>query len=188
MKYFTKEELEDITKELMENPTRETLQKLNNKYNGGSEEVTKILTTEKVEPPVLEPIPTVVEDPVVNPIENQVPNMEIPKVDDNLINNINQVPSVELPQLETQTFNNPNNTPVNFSGNLWETPTQEASNLMQTTDNFNSIPSTMPTTEVPVTGVPFFGPNQQPVNNPIPVNDTPVQGPSMFGQIEQNYM
>ena len=34
MKYFTKEELVDITKELLENPTRETLKNLNNKYNG----------------------------------------------------------------------------------------------------------------------------------------------------------
>ena len=33
MKYFTKEELEDITNELLQEPTRETLKNLNNKYN-----------------------------------------------------------------------------------------------------------------------------------------------------------
>ena len=32
MKYLSKEELEDITNELLENPTRETLKVLNNKY------------------------------------------------------------------------------------------------------------------------------------------------------------
>ena len=59
---------------------------------------------------------------------------------------------------------------------------------MQTTDNFSSIPNTMPSTEVPVTGAPFFGPIDEQVNNPIPVTNMPSQGPSMFGQLEQNYM
>ena len=33
MKYFTKEELEDITNSLLENPSRDTLKELNIKYN-----------------------------------------------------------------------------------------------------------------------------------------------------------
>ena len=33
MNYFTKEELEDISLKLIENPTRETLKELNDKYN-----------------------------------------------------------------------------------------------------------------------------------------------------------
>ena len=37
MKYLSKKELEDITNELLENPTRETLKVLNNKYNSISE-------------------------------------------------------------------------------------------------------------------------------------------------------
>ena len=40
MKYFTKEELEDITNELLQEPTRGTLKNLNNKYNKEEKEVT----------------------------------------------------------------------------------------------------------------------------------------------------
>lgn len=222
MKYFTKEELEDITKELLENPTRETLKNLNEKYNGSTEvgEVlvkdTPVANTEPpvvdmqtpvvedkplvvetpkmVESPVLAPMPTVTEEnPIVNSIPNfNIPSMEVPKVENNVNNSVPEMPFFELPKLETPVVNNQNNEPVNFSGNLFEAPSLEMSNLMQTTDNFNSVPNTMPTTEVPVTGAPFFGLNQETVNNPIPVggptNPMPNMGPTMFGELQKNYM
>ena len=205
MKYFTKEELEDITSELLNNPTRETLKSLNDKYNGVTEVVEPLAKEEvstNVEPPVMMTIPnsTVQEKPVepVAPVVNEpqvaspipsfnIPNIEVPKTE-NQVNNSTTVavqPSFELPKLETPTFNNQNNEPVSFSGDLWNLhqPEQQPSNLMQTTDNFNAVPTQAPTNEVPVTGAPFFSANPAPANNPIP-----VQGPTMFGQMQQNYM
>ena len=44
--------------------------------------------------------------------------------------------------------------------------------------------------QIPVQNGPFFGISKEPVNNPIPIqNNIPYtqQGPSMFGQFEQNY-
>lgn len=218
MKYFTKEELEDITGELLANPTRETLKNLNDKYNGKNElgmEMVKEMPSINVAPPVVEtieapsvvsplPNPIVEENPIVeqipavenrkevNPIPNfNVPNMEVPKFENAINNNANiaaEMPNFELPKLETPTFNNQNNEPVNFSGNLWDVQAPEVGNLMQTTDNFSAMPNTMSNTEVPVAGSPFFGPYQDPVNNPIPVSNDPIPGPTMFGQIEQNFM
>lgn len=197
MKYFTKEELEDITKELMENPTRETLNKLNTKYNGSSEslalqtEIPTIQTTPTVEEvPVVEEAIIRTNENVINPISNEsVPSMEMPKPENNTI--VSELPSFELPNLNIQTLEEQNNKPIEFTGNIFDTGVQMG-NLMQTTDNFNNIPNTMPNTEVSVTGTPFFGPHIAVDNNPIPVsgpaNNIPNNGPSMFGQIEQNYM
>ena len=102
------------------------------------------------------------------------------------------MPSFELPKLETPVVNNQNNEPISFSGNLFEMPSQSVANLMQTTDNFNSVPNTMPTTEVPVSPVPFFGPHTDTTSNPIPVggptSTMPNIQPTMFGQLQQNYM
>jgi len=219
VKYFTKEELEDITKELLENPTRETLRNLNEKYNNEFEEGNTLVqpTPNVVEVPIEEPLSTPVE-PMINevvengeqlsveptvvnqitnaveePVEVPAPSfnmtsMESPKVEP--ANNV--VPSFELPKLETPAFNNQSNEPVNFSGNIFDTPSQPIGNLMQTTDNFNTIPNTMPSTEVPVAPAPFFVNSPEVVSNPIPVggpiNNMPNMGPSMFGQFEQNYM
>lgn len=199
MKYFTKEELEDITRELLGNPTRETLKNLNEKYNGSTEVLVKDTLNTNVEPPVVAPIPITIPEEktvepipgapaqsVVNPIPSfNVPKMEEPKVD-GMSNSINvtNTPSFELPKLETPFFSNQSNEPVAFSGNLWEAPKQEVGNLMQTTDNFSSGTNTISNTEVPVTGAPFFGPSTQNTSNSIPVTN----GPTMFGQLEQNYM
>lgn len=195
MKYFTKEELEDITKELLTNPTRETLKSLNEKYNGTIEVGNITLQTMEnvnAEPPKAEPVPTLVEvNQVVTPVPNlNVPTMEVPKVTNMVNNSVNAIetPSFEIPRLETPTISKLVNEPINFTGNLWDTPKQEMSNLMQTTDNFNVGSNTMPSTEVPVTGAPFFGQTPESINNPIPVSNTKVQGPTMFGQLEQNYM
>lgn len=207
MKYFIKEELEDITKQLLEKPTRETLKKLNDKYNTETI-VEKEFAPENIlvqsEPVTIEPIPTVVEvQPIVeipnevveekeevvkteSPILESLPNLEVsPSLNSN-------IQGIELPKLETPVFNNQNNEPANFSGNIFDTPSQPIENLMQTTDNFNSVSNMMPSTEIPVEPAPFFVTSSESVNNPIPVggpvNNAPMQSPSMFGQFEQNYM
>ena len=216
MKYFTKEELEDITKELVENPTRETLKKLNDKYNVKTEEivlpnrmiyyddtptaedvpvaesqnneVAVEATSASVMPTIEVPVPTI-EQPVVNPI----PNFNNLNTENNKLSSISTpaVPNLVLPQMNATSEVKPNTEMVNFTGNLFDSGPQ-MSNLMQTTDNFNSVPNTMPTTEVPITNTPFFGPHIATENNPIPVsgpiNSMPVNEPSMFGQIAQNYM
>ena len=143
------------------------------------------------ENPVVVPAPVVNESPVVSPIPNfNIPNMEVPKVENNA--NSQETPFFELPKLETPVVSNQSNEPVNFCGYLFDTREPSLENLMQTTDNFNSVPHTMPTTEVPVASAPFFGPHVDTVNNPIPVggpvNNVPNQGPTMFGQMQQNYM
>lgn len=201
MKYLTKEELMDITNELLENPTRETLKILSDKYNDElKEENTVIQNLNEVSEVNVEPIPSSlpveennnllekneIESPVVTlPIDTQ--NTEIHQVEQLNTNLTN----FELPKLETPTFINQNNESVNFNGNVFDTPVPNVGNLMQTTDNFNSIPNTMPTTEIPITPTPFFSAQQELANNPIPVggpvNNMVNQSPSMFGQFEQNY-
>lgn len=226
MKYLTKENLDEISKELIENPTRETLKKLNEKYNGKdnvekTEVVETPIATEQIiaaSNPIIQETPTMVMpnevaeekkelfenqnvlETSIQPTIDVVPsieqnNLEIQTTEatvNNVDNSIPQMPSIELPKLETPIFNNQNNNPVNFNGNLFNNPAQEMGNLMQTTDNFNTVSNTVATTEVPVTPAPFFVTGPESVNNPIPVggtmNNMPNQGPSMFGQFEQNYM
>ena len=215
MKYLSKEELEDITKELLENPTRETLKVLNSKYN--SEEIKPM--TEPVKENI-QPVPSTPEIKIDIPTfevpnaratsestmpninmstfnvpesvsVNEVPNNKqetisissepIPQVNSNINNTI---PSLEVPQsVPVQN----NNTRVNFSGNLWEPQMPTIGNMMETTDNFNTVQNTMPNMSTNSQNTPFFGPATEPVNNPIPVNNVPNNGPSMFGQIQQNY-
>lgn len=200
MKYFTKEELEDITKELTNSPTRETLKKLNEKYNNAAEEnLIKPMSNE--EPPVVVPIEEVKkvetpmpfvqkEKPIVNPIPSiNVPNMDMSKQENREPLNGPAIPSFELPKLETPSANNQSNEVINFTGNLWETTAPNPSNLMQTTDNFNSASNAMSSVEVPIANGPFFGGSPEPVNNPIPIAGTPANtAPTMFGQFEKNYM
>lgn len=225
MKYFTKEELEDITNKLIENPTRETLKSLNDTYNGVMEQeivnnnlvvdvspvdesisdvsepiknevINEVLPSGDLNAQVVSPVLSAVEIPAVNNLPNvNISNMEIPRFDNTVNNNINngmQVPSFELPKLETPVFNNQNNEPINFSGNLFEQPTQNMGGLMQTTDNFNAIPNVISNTELSVSPAPFFGVSNEPINNPIPVegpvNNIQTMGPSMFGEMQQNYM
>lgn len=221
MNYFTREELGDITKELLENPTRETLKKLNEKYNGIVVEspvdvAPMVEISPFIEEPVVEtpsvpvessvevpefvaPLPEIAPAlnenvaPVVNPMPTfEIPNVEVPNIEINTNNVSFEIPNFELPKLDAQVVNNQNNEPISFSGNLFEMPSQSVPNLMQTTDNFNSVPNTMPSTGVPVSPVPFFGPHTDTASNPIPVggpaNNMPNMGPTMFGQMQQNYM
>ena len=215
MKYLSKEELEDITNELLENPTRETLKVLNNKYNSEENgvETKSIVEPVKVDvPEVKVDIPTFEVPNTTNTPESNTPNMNIPtfnipgsasvnEVQNNkplgetipisseptvpVNNNINDnIPSLEVPQsVPVQN----NNAQVNFSGNLWEPQMPTIGNMMETTDNFNTVQNTMPNTNPNIQNTPFFGPVTESVNNPIPVNNVPNNGPSMFGQIQQNY-
>ena len=122
--------------------------------------------------------PLVAEPSITNntPIQ-QVPSFELPKIEQANTNNINQ--------------NNVNNNPINFTGNLWE---PMGDNLMATTDNFNNMPAGNQNFEVPVSNGQFFGPQRESVPNQIPITGNQqvqtnqnIQGPSMFGQFEQNY-
>lgn len=215
MKYLSKEELEDITNELLENPTRETLKVLNNKYNSEENgvETKSIVEPVKIDVPEVKlDIPTFEVPNTTNTPESNTPNMNIPtfnipgsasvnEVQNNkplgetipisseptvpVNNNINDnIPSLEVPQsVPVQN----NNAQVNFSGNLWEPQMPTIGNMMETTDNFNAVQNTMPNTNPNIQNTPFFGPVTESVNNPIPVNNVPNNGPSMFGQIQQNY-
>ncbi len=215
MKYLSKEELEDITNELLENPTRETLKVLNNKYNSEENgvETKSIVEPVKIDVPEVKlDIPTFEVPNTTNTPESNTPNMNIPtfnipgsasvnEVQNNkplgetipisseptvpVNNNINDnIPSLEVPQsVPVQN----NNAQVNFSGNLWEPQMPTIGNMMETTDNFNTVQNTMPNTNPNIQNTPFFGPVTESVNNPIPVNNVPNNGPSMFGQIQQNY-
>lgn len=158
MKYLSKEELEDITNELLENPTRETLKVLNNKYNSEENGV----ETKSIVEPVKIDVPEV---PIAPEVKLDIPTFEVPQ-------------SVPVQN---------NNAQVNFSGNLWEPQMPTIGNMMETTDNFNTVQNTMPNTNPNIQNTPFFGQTTEPVNNPIPVNNVPNNGPSMFGQIQQNY-
>ncbi len=188
MKYLTKEELDHIATSLIENPSYETIKKLDieleSKYNIGGPVVSEP-TLSNVEPipsavnePVVSPLPPVSEPMVANgtPIQ-QVPSFELPKIEQANTNNINQ--------------NNINNNPINFTGNLWE---PMGDNLMATTDNFNNMSAGNQNFEVPVSNGQFFGPQRESVPNQIPITGNQqvqtnqnIQGPSMFGQFEQNY-
>lgn len=215
MKYLSKEELEDITNELLTNPTRETLKVLNSKYNSEENgvETKSIVEPVKVDVPEVKlDIPTFEVPNTTNTPESNTPNMNIPtfnipgsasvnEVQNNkplgetipisseptvpANNNINDnIPSLEVPQsVPVQN----NNAQVNFSGNLWEPQMPTIGNMMETTDNFNTVQNTMPNTNPNIQNTPFFGPVTESVNNPIPVNNVPNNGPSMFGQIQQNY-
>lgn len=215
MKYLSKKELEDITNELLENPTRETLKVLNNKYNSEENgvETKSIVEPVKIDVPEVKlDIPTFEVPNTTNTPESNTPNMNIPtfnipgsasvnEVQNNkplgetipisseptvpVNNNINDnIPSLEVPQsVPVQN----NNAQVNFSGNLWEPQMPTIGNMMETTDNFNTVQNTMPNTNPNIQNTPFFGPVTESVNNPIPVNNVPNNGPSMFGQIQQNY-
>ena len=197
MQYLTREELEDITTKLIENPTRETLKNLSNQYNTIEEVSIPVMEEIKKEPevspfaenaaeaqePVVIPNEVEVKIPeMVNVYQNAVPNMtevsnfsipdlEIPAVETLLIKNGNsmQIQGFQTPKIEQPIFNSKNNTPINFNGNLWGEPKQDVPNLMQTTDNFNMPTNVVPSTEVPVAPQPFFVPNIETTANPIPV-------------------
>ena len=196
MKYLSKEELEDIAKELVNNPTRETLKILNDKYNKVESQSFEAPSTSSQEP-LKEGVQNTT-TPVFNMTENttELPKEElsIPVSESTIpITSVPETPSMNtndiIPSLEIPKESAPvqNNTAVNFSGNLWEPQMPSIGNMMETTDNFNTVQNTVPNMNPNNQNIPFFGPSVQEVNNPIPVNGVPKEAPSMFGQIQQNY-
>lgn len=208
MKYLSKEELEDITSELLNNPTRETLKVLSNKYNDGEKVVEMPISgmSENVNPEPNINIPTFEVPSVNNEVNvnenNNIPVLEVPKFESVVntpsagvevpvfntgVNLSDSIPTLEVPQ----TPKVENNTSVNFSGNLWEPQMPSIGNMMETTDNFNTVQSTIPQNTMPNMNpnieIPFFGEPTPTVNNQIPVGGSSNNGPSMFGQIQQNY-
>lgn len=198
MKYLSREELEDIAKELVNNPTRETLKILNDKYNK--------VESQSFEAPSMssqEPLTESVQNaniPVFN-IPGNAPSIELPKEEPSIplsestipitsmpvtpsMNTNDIIPSLEIPK---ESIPAQNNTAVNFSGNLWEPQMPSIGNMMETTDNFNTVQNTVPNMNTNNQNIPFFGPGVQEVNNQVPVSGTPKEAPSMFGQIQQNY-
>ena len=196
MKYLSKEELEDIAKELVNNPTRETLKILNDKYNKVESQSFEAPSTSSQEPlkegvqntttPVFNMTENTTELPKEElsiPVsERTIPITSVPETPSMNTNDI--IPSLEIPK---ESIPVQNNTAVNFSGNLWEPQMPSIGNMMETTDNFNTMQNTVPNMNSNNQNIPFFGPRVQEVNNQVPVNGVPKEAPSMFGQIQQNY-
>lgn len=196
MKYLSKEELEDIAKELVNNPTRETLKILNDKYNKVESQSFEAPSTSS-QKPLKEGVQNTT-TPVFNMTENttELPKEElsIPVSESTIpITSVPETPSMNtndiIPSLEIPKESIPvqNNTAVNFSGNLWEPQMPSIGNMMETTDNFNTVQNTVPNMNSNNQNIPFFGSRVQEVNNQVPVNGVPKEAPSMFGQIQQNY-
>lgn len=196
MKYLSREELEDIAKELVNNPTRETLKILNDKYNKVESQSFEAPSTSSQEP-LKEGVQNTT-TPVFNMTENTtklskeelsipvsestIPITSVPETPS--MNTNDMIPSLEIPK---ESIPVQNNTAVNFSGNLWEPQMPSIGNMMETTDNFNTVQNTVPNMNPNNQNIPFFGPGVQEVNNQAPVSGTPKEAPSMFGQIQQNY-
>ena len=198
MKYLSREELEDIAKELVNNPTRETLKILNDKYNKVESQSFEAPSTSSQEPlkegvqntttPVFNMTENTTELPKEElsiPVsESTIPITSMPETPSMNVNINDTIPSLEIPKESAPVENN---TAVNFSGNLWEPQMPSIGNMMETTDNFNTMQNTVPNMNPNNQNIPFFGPGVQEVNNQVPVSGTPKEAPSMFGQIQQNY-
>lgn len=125
--------------------------------------------------------------------DSLIPNLEI-KSEPIISNTLNKpenlkekniMPSLELPKVNT---NFTNAGPIPFNGNLWEPQSNGFNNMMQTTDNFNTTLNHTQDNQVAINQNPFFQERPEPLNNQIPVSEPPkVEGPTMFGQFEQNF-
>jgi len=81
---------------------------------------------------------------------------------------------------------NENSSRIPFNGNLWEPQNNGLNNMMQTTDNFNN--SNESSLKEGISNNSFFVGIPNTTNNPIPITENPkIEGPTMFGQIEQNF-
>lgn len=157
MEYLSKEELEDITNSLLESPTKEMLNQLNEKYNGGTKMVS-------------------VSDTVVSNVDTEMPsNLEINSTLDSapLAQEVNPVeinvneslPGIGIPNMGVQ--------PVEVQGiNSPSIPTFEVPNNLEASGNLGNIPSvqevnpaginvneSLPSLEVPKV--------EMPNNNPV---------------------
>lgn len=96
MQYFTKEELEDITNSLLQEPSRETLKRLNNKYN--KEEIKE---------------------------ETVVPSFDIPTFNNEVSAEPEKESNLESPAINQQSFNVPEFNIPFTSGEVNNAPVQE---------------------------------------------------------------
>lgn len=131
MNYFTKEELNFIVDELLNNPSKETLKSLSDRYN-----VKEEVVTVPIEQPALSTVP-------IEPLNNSTPTLDNNvSISNNMNNQVNSIPSIELPQTSVSNLQSTNNTAqVPFNGNLWEPETVNVNSMMQPTNNFtNSMP------------------------------------------------
>lgn len=187
MNYFTKEELEDITNSLLDNPSRDTLKELYIKYNGQLEETPNNMQEQEIGLDMeMSNSGQIVNEKL--PVENEVQSFPEFKIHNPETINNGGLPNaysnqgLQMPE-QTQVINQ-NSNPSNINNNIFESQNR----LMQTTDNFN--PQVNPNMQMPNVNTtfssnPFFGgPSTQINNQPQPAN---IQsGPSMFGQIMQN--
>lgn len=126
MQYLTREELEDITTKLIENPTRETLKSLSNQYNTTEEVSMPVMEDMNVQPKTVEASPltettTAIPEPVIitNEVEVKVPEMV--NTYQSAVPNIAEVPSFSMPTVEVPTVET---LPIN-NGNSMEIPSFE---------------------------------------------------------------
>lgn len=103
MKYFTKEELEDITNSILENPSYEMLNELNKKYNG---EISVENKYEENSTPSVEETPVVENNMEFNPIQDvnmNLPTEEVPNENVTEVEVPNENPSIpDFPSFEVQ--------------------------------------------------------------------------------------
>ena len=126
--------------------------------------------------------------------DNGIPSLDIGSVSpvnyQNAIQSeINNGPALEMPQVAMPADNSERRVePVQVNGNVWDTQTPTASNMMQTTDNFNATIDPVVNQNVNNEPVSFFQSTPSQPNNPIPVSGLQMNsGPTMFGQLEQNF-
>lgn len=184
MNYFTKEELREIADELLMNPTRETLNRLNEKYNGSnSAPKTLVEETKPVEEPAkpAEMAPSASMDVPNLGAPNLNPEVSPAKVEAAPFNGPT-IPSLDMPNFDNSNMS-ANATTINVTGNPWDNQAPQVPNMTATTDNFNNPASA---TNIPINGAQFFETNNQ-MTNPAPMNSQAPQGPTIFSQLEQNY-
>ena len=168
MKYFTMEELDDITRELIENPSRETLKKLNDKYNGVSDSNTKWVETNNNT--LLEPSQdTIVNDDLTKNNEvNALPKIEVPISNIPFWNPTNNAGSTLVnPNTEEKIEENKDKVNIPF---LNEAPLDNPQIQVEQLNNKNVVPSLeVPKLETfaPNNNVPFNGNLWEPQNNMV---------------------
>ena len=209
MNYFTKEELEDITNSLLENPSRDTLKELNIKYNGTEDGAEKQKKQEDITP-IIEPaipsisvettIPVSTETIGINPIptpnvvpetkvEGPVPTIEQPKMPEQPASTSSQeienTMATGFPEFKIHNPGELNKTNASQSAPLPGTPTLQNTPPLEFQGNiFESQPNTNNFT----TPQPSTNPNEQMVspNMNTNFNSNPFFGSPMPNGTQPN--
>lgn len=167
MNYFTKEELEDITNSLLENPSRDTLKELNIKYNGTEDGAEEQKKQEDITPTIEPAIPSIsVETTIpvstktigINPIptpnvvpetkvEGPVPTIEQPKMPEQPVSTSSQeienTTATGFPEFKIHNPGELNKTNASQSAQLPGTPTLQNTPPLEFQGNiFESQPNT----------------------------------------------